>query len=143
MIFGYTEDKNKVEVPSMEYLNECLSDTGWVTICEARTNYNGFEFIYPVKYRKIGNVVYIKGATSDIYSDVATNEVSGQIATLSRDYWPPEPVMIPLSVNYKNGMRFLELTVGSTGELEMKCFSESAFTETVYVHSFMASYLVN
>lgn len=57
MIFGYTEDKNRVEVPDKEYVDECLCDTGWVVFAEART-YGSFILSEPLEYRKIGNRVY-------------------------------------------------------------------------------------
>lgn len=67
MIFGYTEDKNKVEVPSKKDIDERLSDTGWVTLHEAGT-YGVFELSEPLEYRVIGNKIhwrtYIKSVKS-------------------------------------------------------------------------------
>lgn len=69
MIFGYTEDKNKVEVPSKEEMDERLSDTGWVTLAEAGT-YGVFELSEPLEYRVIGNKIhwrtYIKSVKSGV-----------------------------------------------------------------------------
>lgn len=57
MIYGYTEDKNRVEVPDKEYVDECLCDTGWITVLEAGT-YKPFILSKPLECRKIGNRVH-------------------------------------------------------------------------------------
>ena len=67
MIFGYTEDKNKVEVPSKEEVDERLSDTGWVVFAEAG-KYGGINLTKPLKYRKIGKLVEWRGAVGTLDS---------------------------------------------------------------------------
>lgn len=76
MIFGYTEDKNKVEVPEKSETDKYLTDSGWVTLLEAGTytdngvsdDNTGASIVVSkaIKYRKIGNVVHVKGHISSV-----------------------------------------------------------------------------
>lgn len=129
MIFGYTEDKNKVEVPDKAYVESYHNDTGWVTLVASGRTVADSDSVtignVPVAYRKIGNIVYIRGSIASVkFNDMGDwGDRTGISDGLPEDMRPDVPIVQMFDVGIGENSSYhvpLALYVGKYGDIQLQ-----------------------